>query len=113
VFEVLPVPELQRLPFADAESWDSIQTIFPFLLRRANGSCLSNEETARVYRALQDSGVQLAQPVLCGKRDGVTVSALRLCVSSRLVLEAMLQNGSNAQAVIQRALVGWKDLLSI
>jgi len=104
LFEVLPVPELQRLPFADAESWDSIQTIFPFLLRGANGSYLSSEATARVYRALQDSGVQLAQPVACGKRDGVAVSALRLCVSSRLVVEAMQQNGRNEQAVIQRAL---------
>jgi hypothetical protein len=32
------------------------------------------------------------------------VSALRLCVSSRLVVEAMQQNGRNEQAVIQRAL---------
>ena len=44
---------------------------------------------------------QLGQPVACGKRDGIAVSALRLCASSRLVVEAA--NGDSA-AVIARAL---------
>lgn len=109
-FEALPVPELQRHPFADTPSWDHIQSIFPFLLKHpGSGVVLSSEETARVYRALQDetegnARVQLAQPVACGKRGDIAVSALRLCVSSRLVVEAMQQNGRNEQAVIARAL---------
>jgi hypothetical protein len=113
VFEALPVPELQRHPFVETPAWDNIQTIFPFLLchpASATGKVpLSSEETAHIYRALQEGGngndrVQLAQPVACGKRGGVAVSALRMCVSSRLIVEAMQQNGRNEQAVIERAL---------
>lgn len=113
LFETLPVPELQRHPFADTPSWDNTQTIFPFLLfhpASATGKApLSSEETAQIYLALQDASqgndrVQLAQPVACGRRDGIAVSALRMCVSSRLIVEAMQQNGRNEQAVIARAL---------
>ena len=113
VFETLPVPELLRHPFADTPGWDNIQTIFPFLLFHPAGAsekiALSSAETARVYHALQEDfagnePVQFAQPVACGSRGGVAVSALRLCVSSRLIVEAMQQNGRNEQAVIGRAL---------
>lgn len=108
-FAALPVSELQRQPFAVTPGWDTIQTIFPFLLCRAEKTPLSAEETARIYRALQDDAlgserVQLAQPVLCGERGGIEVSALRLCVSARLIVEATQQNGRNEQAVIARAL---------
>jgi hypothetical protein len=47
---------------------------------------------------------QLGQPVACGQRDGVPVSALRLCASARLIVEATAQNGRQASAVIERAL---------
>lgn len=113
VFQALPVPELQRYPFADSPSWDTIQTIFPFLLFHAEEAKerapLNREQTLRIYRALQEDPhehelVQLAQPVACGSRNGIEVSALRLCVSSRLVVEAMQQNGRNEQVVIRRAL---------
>jgi hypothetical protein len=108
-FAALPVPELQRPPFAATTGWDNIQTIFPFLLCRAGKTPLSAEETARVYRALQDGApgnerVQLAQPVACGERNGIAVSALRLCASARLIVEATQQNRRNEQAVIARAL---------
>lgn len=115
VFEALPVSELQRLPFADAQSWDNIQTIFPFLLFHCASAAerrpLSREETLHIYQALQEDGqgdvcLQLAQPVACGTRDGIAVSALRLCVSSRLIVEAMQQNGRNERAIIERALQG-------
>lgn len=105
VFGELPVPELQRLPFADTQHWDHIQTIFPFLIKHPhNGMPFSSEETAKLYGKLQTANIQLAQPVACGKREGIAISALRLCVSSRLVVEAMQQSGKNEQAVIQRAL---------
>ena len=113
IFEMLPVPDLHRLPFADTQSWDNIQTIFPFLLFYPAGikekTVLSSEEMLHVYRTLQadtneNDRVQLAQPVDCGRRDGMAVSALRLCVSSRLIVEAMEQNGKNQQVVIERAL---------
>jgi hypothetical protein len=103
-FELLVVPALQREPFTGELSWDQVQTIFPFVLRHADNRYFSREETEHVYRALQKQGVQLAQPVPCGERDGVAVSALRLCVSSRLVVEALQDNGKQEQVVIHRAL---------
>jgi len=109
IFELLPVPELQR--FDNVQGWDNIQTIFPFLLTRPAGekgkALLNSEEMVQVYHALQEESnglVQLAQPVDCGRRGVITVSALRLCVSSRLVVEAMQQNGRNQKVVIERAL---------
>ena len=111
IFELLPVPELQRFPFSNTPSWDNVQTVFPFLLShpaRATGeNLLSSEEMAQVYRALQENThdpVQLAQPVDCGRRGVIAISALRLCMSSRLIVEAMEQNGRNQQVVINRAL---------
>ncbi|KAF0204806.1 MAG: hypothetical protein FD173_1527 [Gallionellaceae bacterium] len=112
IFEALPVPELQRHPLA-ATSWDDTQTIFPFLLFRPVDAFtrvpLNSAETAQIYLALQHASlgierVQLAQPVACGTRDGISVSALRMCVSSRLVVEAAQHNGRDEQVVIKRAL---------
>jgi hypothetical protein len=111
IFEMLPVQELNRSPLDVTSCWDSIQTIFPFLLFRctSEGSkkLLSSEKMLQVYRELQidkNDQVQLAQPVDCGRRDGVAVSALRMCVSSRLIVEAMHQNGNNQQLIIGRAI---------
>ena len=47
---------------------------------------------------------QLGQPVACGSRDGVPVSALRLCLSARLIVEALADDGARAPQVIARAL---------
>jgi hypothetical protein len=113
-FQMLPVPVLDRRSIAQANGWDQCQTIFPFLLYRsaANGSNmpLSREQTMQVYRLLQDDlgdglRCQLGQPVACGSRHGIPVSALRICASTRLAVEGCAQNGKNAQAVIERALV--------
>jgi hypothetical protein len=110
-FEPLPTLRLEREGVAQGAQWDSLQTIFPFVLYRrdANGvpRPLDRDETARVYRLLQvdlhampgASGVihddanaatryQLGQPVACGRRGGTEVSALRLCVGARLIVEA-------------------------
>ena len=127
LFEPLPVPQPDRRPLAEPTNWDHIQTIFPFLLyhpiTEAGRRPLDREETVRVYRLLQAdlsgrhgftesehaAGIlglrcQLGQPVACGARDGVAVSAVRVCASARLIVEASAQNGRDAAAVIQRAL---------
>ncbi len=127
VLEPLPLPQLDRRPLIEATSWDHIPTIFPFLLyrpeTRAGKAPLSREETMRVYRLLQVDPAgrheldlagstgdiatlrcQLGQPVACGNRGGVPLSALRLCASARLVVEATSGEGRNAPAVIERAL---------
>jgi len=120
-FEPLPVPALDRRPLVDAGGWDERPTIFPFLLRGADQRLLRRAETARLYSAMaQDrSGrtgapavaalrCQLGQPVPCGDREGVPVSALRLCASARLVVEASAaRSGSSvvarAMAVLDKA----------
>jgi hypothetical protein len=113
-FEALPVLSLNRHPLVDAGNWDEIRTIFPFLLRGADRRRLQREETARVYaglaqdrselggpRAIAALRCEVGQPVPCGYRDGVPLSALRLCASTRLVVEAAC--GGSAQ-VIARAM---------
>lgn len=107
VFEPLPVPALDRAPLWSASCWDRTQTIFPFVLhrpvRRGRPMPLTRDETLRVHGLLQRdltgqrTGLperaaalrcQLGQPVACGERRGVAVSALRVCASARLVVEA-------------------------
>ena len=112
-FEALPVPELSRQP--ELPGCDSVQSIFPFLLYRrcADGRVpLGREQTQHIYRQLQldlsgntefeftgltpclaSLRCQFGQPVVCGSRYGVTVSALRLCLSARLISDAAAQNG--------------------
>jgi hypothetical protein len=45
---------------------------------------------------------QLGQPVACGTRNGTEVSALRLCISSRLIIEATT-NANKGSTVIKHA----------
>lgn len=101
-FEPLDVPPLDRSPLVEDSGWDRIQTIFPFLLYcddlSGNKCPLDRDQTMRVYRQLQsgDSGgvrCQLGQPVACGVRGGVPVSALRLCVSARQISDAAEKGG--------------------
>jgi len=113
-FEMLSTPAPSR-PFSDAQSWDSVPTIFPFLLRHADGILLQREETKRVYELLKgDLGdyssshnimkkrCQVGQPVNCGTREEFSISALRLCASARLISDAL--QGRGAAAVISDAL---------
>lgn len=121
-FKPLPVPQLDRRPLIEANSWDHLQTIFPFLLydpKPAGRIPLSSEQTRNVYQRLQsplwsdaldhtDSCIttircQLGQPVACGSRNGIAVSALRLCLSSRLITEAAAC-GVQGNATIKNAL---------
>jgi hypothetical protein len=120
VFEPVPLPALERAPLGSSGGWDQVPTIFPFMLRRPRprGGFVhfTREATDHVYRALpRDTAgrmalgitgrthrrCQLGQPVPCGVRGGAPVSALRLCTSARLVVEAA-QHGSHV--VIDRAL---------
>lgn len=116
LFELLIVPQLDRRPLVAPDHWDGQQTIFPFVLYhpvlQGERRPLSIEETSRVYRLLQEDrpesgGVhcQLGQPVACGERGGIPVTALRLCASARLVVEAMAQGGQGAAKVVEKALL--------
>ena len=112
-FDALPTPVLNRQPVVAGNSWDTIPTIFPFLLRHADGKHLSRAQTVQIYQDLQINLIaqyenpvaairgQLGQPVMCGERDSQPASALRVCASARMVVEA---SQGNADAVIKRSL---------
>jgi len=107
-FEPLTAPALDRGPISPAASWDRFPTIFCFLLRHRSVSgrptWLNQDETKRVHELLLSSRCQLGQPVSCGTREGIPVSALRLCVSSRLIVDALSPSGRGRKAVIAEAL---------
>lgn len=111
-FEALPVHRVARQ--SALPGWDDVQSIFPFLLYRhgPDGRVpLGREQTQQIYRQLQldlcgnpefefagltpalaSLRCQFGQPVACGMREGVAVSALRLCLSARLISDAAAQN---------------------
>jgi hypothetical protein len=125
VFEVLPTAPLDRSALSnDCDGWDRWQTIFPFLLyhgdRDEADRPLSSAETRHVFNGLSadvfnspdwadvDRRIgavrcQVGQPVPCGTRQGIEISALRLCLSAPLIVEAT-QSGRAASSVIERAL---------
>jgi hypothetical protein len=115
-FEAAPVRPLERTGLGAPASWDRVQTIFPFFLKRG-GRTMTSLETLGVQRLMTvDLGawagwdvagrrVQLGQPVHCGKRQGADLSALRLCLSARLAVEALAPGGCGAEAMIGEALV--------
>ncbi|MDR3509498.1 MAG: hypothetical protein P4L64_16535 [Caulobacteraceae bacterium] len=116
MFEFLEVRPLDRAAIGGGAGWDLIPTIFPFLLRHApggEGGYLSLAATQDVYRGLcadpfppQADAIRgrLGQPVMCGERGGRPISALRLCNSARLMVEAVEGGEAGAKAVIARAL---------
>lgn len=113
-FEALEARGLDRAAIGGrAQGWDVTPTIFPFLLKHTDGrGYLSLAATQDVYRGLcaepfppraGQSRARLGQPVKCGARDDRPISALRLCNSARLMVEAVTGGEAGAQAVIDRA----------
>jgi len=101
----VPVPQLDRSALLAQSGWDRIQTVFPFQLYRDTVSGirpLDAEETKKVYRNLPsaDTHCQLSQPV----SYGAELNALRLCVSARLVVQAVAHDGVYAGSIIAQAL---------
>lgn len=120
VFSFMAVPRLDRGALTDIAGWDQFPTIFPFMLfhyAQGNGLALTREETAQVHRLLAvdltklpdfdgagfNGGLaslrcQVGQPVVCGRRDGIEMSALRLCASTRLIVEAATGKSATVMA---------------
>jgi hypothetical protein len=94
--ERLPTPALCR---RDAEAWDAVPTIFPFLL---SGARLVEDVFRELKAGVAGRAIHLGQPVAVGVRDGRPLAALRVCASARLVVEALGPAG-RGEAVIQRA----------
>jgi hypothetical protein len=107
-FELLAAPALERngLPQND-DSWDREPGIFSFLLC-APASPLGKEDTLRLYRALRsaDGGPRfmLGQPVACGERDGIALSALRICASAAMITSAYRHGDNEGRAAIGDAM---------
>lgn len=92
--ESLTVLPLDRTAFTANQSWDQIQTIFPFRILN-KGNHLGLEKTRNVHRLLQQDlsclsnspyaafRCCLGQPVLVSEQD----SALRFCASARLAVK--------------------------
>jgi hypothetical protein len=101
-FEPVPVPAiLDRQGIAAQPGWDGRPTIFPFLLRR-NG-ILGPDQTQGVYKTLLAAGIgQLGQPAGLGSASSRPLSALRLSLGMRQVVDAL--QGRGVDAVIQDAL---------
>ena len=83
-FEALAAPRLRRFGY---DGWDASPTLFPFLVRGANG-LLDAEQTQALYQRLADSRVLLGQPVPVGHRNGQPISALRLAISASQLVRA-------------------------
>lgn len=131
-FRLLPVPELDRRALVSLNtwdnSWDANPTIFPFVLCHPAGSAhhgmpLNRQETSHIHKLLACDATgpsdvcsspamqtiaarrcQLGQPVECGTFRDVPVSALRLCASMRLIVDAVSPEGRGAKIVIGEAL---------
>ncbi|MDB5595430.1 MAG: hypothetical protein JWM36_2391 [Hyphomicrobiales bacterium] len=100
--------DLDRRALGHSGGWDDYPTIFPFLLRTEHGCYLPSDASEQVYRELARGGggarsMRLGQPVCMGSSDGRPVSALRLCFSARLAVEAA-RSPLSLQAVVNRAL---------
>lgn len=114
-FLPLPVPHIDR-GLQTGGHWDSFQTIYPFFLMRQAGDRrpvpLSHVETASVHHILQAPRpdlpfairCQLGQPVACAALDGVAVSALRICISTRHVVEAAIHGEADVIKMASAAL---------
>jgi hypothetical protein len=117
--EALPVAPLARAALGCSRSWntwDEEQTIFPFLVLRPGssgaGAPLPRLAIEWLYRQLRAASpgrrrFQLGQPVPCISRAGIESSlfessALRLCVSAPMIVDAC--SGRGADAVISDAL---------
>jgi hypothetical protein len=107
-FALQSLPNLNRGSIGSVQSWDRLPTIFSFVLRKnaATGqrAWLDRAETKKVHELLRDGGCQLGQPVESGSRNGTPVSALRLCLSSRQIVDALAPTGRGAAAIIAEAL---------
>lgn len=83
-FEPLAAPRVGRF---GRDGWDAAPTLFPFLARGANG-LLTAAETQALHQTLSARRILLGQPVPVGRRDGRPISALRLAISARQLVQA-------------------------
>ncbi|MFZ6875416.1 hypothetical protein ACO0LF_25400 [Undibacterium sp. Di27W] len=106
ILTLLPSSIPDRSAPKTGTTWDQLPTIFSFLLNDASGQqLLRREQTMQVYKRLQkEQHIQLGQPVAYGAHQQKPVSALRLCLSARLIVAATAYPATNADKIIDEAL---------
>ena len=114
-FGLLAQPGLDRRPIVTGDHWDQLPTIFPFLLYHVTSwgarVPLSTNETKRIYSIIVKNKksstlrYELGQPVLCGKQYGINISALRLCVGARTIVDNASYKNMNDDKIIRKALM--------
>ncbi len=135
-FSYIPTRKMDRYSLNVRSSWDDVPSIFSFALCRSskNGikETLSHEETVKVHellrlpandprrsgsrfmdRRIEPVSCQLGQPVVFSSISGKPTSALRMCLSSRLIVEACSSGGKKESEVIGRALLALDNLAEI
>lgn len=101
-FETLPLPKLSRARFVSDSAWDTVPTIFPFILRKSG--YLSPDDTSKVAQKLLLQNGKIGQATPLGKRKGKALAALRICSSMRLAVDALSPQGRGTDFVIAGAL---------
>ncbi|MFZ4503991.1 MAG: hypothetical protein ACOYM1_08570 [Methylovulum sp.] len=118
VFTELPNQALERHCLVPEPCWDQLPTIFSFVVNHSAPPHppLSADETHWLYQQLPHDNdlsteltqrlprCQLGQPVFIGQQPGITLSALRISISARLIVTA-LQSPQHAQHIINDALL--------
>jgi selenocysteine lyase/cysteine desulfurase len=110
-FAALPSPALPSRSIGLTPEWDDVPSIHAFTLHRRSAQ-MSGAETTDVYRRLQQTRhsdgyfYSVGQPVGCGWRDGVEFSALRLCVSAGMIVQACVEQTSGGKVDASTAING-------
>ncbi|MFZ6644965.1 hypothetical protein ACO0LO_04570 [Undibacterium sp. TJN25] len=122
-FEALDTTVLDRQALGHIAAWDEIPGIMAFIIKKPGQRVpLSNEQTRQIYERLQERSYphvspylfQLGQPVACGVRGGRPVSALRLCASARLVVQAVANaHGDGGDAIIEQAMLCFDEIVAM
>lgn len=119
-FEAVMPPPLDRQPIARDKCWDRLPTMCTFkLIHTEDGRQrpLEMQETRRIHTRLAQKPesadapsythrrIQLGQPIQCGSENGRPIGALRLCLSSRLIVDALTQDHTGVRQLIDNALI--------
>lgn len=100
--ELIAPPPLDRTAIGCSGGWDEIASIFPFMVRTTHGGYLTAAETQALYQHAARNRYRFGQPVPSSQRHGQPVSALRLCISARLIVEGA-QGAQSLQKIIDGA----------
>ena len=125
-FEAFPVTAMPRRAPDLAPQWDDVPSIHAFSLYRPqtqDGAArrpLDTAQVAHVYQELQRTRhsdgfiYSVGQPVVCGRRDGVEFSVLRLCVGAGMAVQACSDAGGKAgDALIAHAMACLDAIVSL